>query len=245
MNRFYHSKPLSINQAVILDDFSGHHALKVLRVRLNDDLVLFNGDGYDYKGRVTEINKKEIEITILTSAKKNRESPLKICLIQSLSSNEKMDWIIQKATELGAYEIQPIFSERSIIKISQDRIIKKLAHWKQVSISACEQCYRTEVPQIHQPKKFMDYLNNTSFEDNALRLILAPSARINANIFPTKEPNKVYVLIGPEGGFDKKEIQLANSLNFEAINLGPRILRTETAPLSILSILQYKYGDFA
>ncbi len=156
-----------------------------------------------------------------------------------------MDWIIQKATELGAYEIQPIFSERSIIKISQDRIIKKLAHWKQVSISACEQCYRTEVPQIHQPKKFMDYLNNTSFEDNALRLILAPSARINANIFPTKEPNKVYVLIGPEGGFDKKEIQLANSLNFEAINLGPRILRTETAPLSILSILQYKYGDFA
>jgi len=219
--------------------------MKVLRVRLNDDLILFNGDGYDYKGRVTKINKKEIEITVLTSAKKNRESLLKICLIQSLSSNEKMDWIIQKGTELGAYEIQPIFSERSIIKISQDRIKKKLAHWKQVSISACEQCYRNEIPQIHQPQKFTDYLNNTSFEDKALKLILAPSARSNANIFPTKVPNKVYVLIGPEGGFDKHEIQLANNLNFEAINLGPRILRTETAPLSILSILQYKYGDFA
>ena len=245
MNRFYHSKPLSINQAVILDDFSGHHALKVLRVRLNDVLILFNGDGYYYKGRVTEINKKEIEITILTSTKKNRESPLKICLIQSLSSNEKMDWIIQKATELGAYEIQPIFSERSIIKINQDRIKKKLLHWKQVSISACEQCYRTQIPPVHHPLSFTNYLNNTRFEDKALKLILSPSAKENIKILPSKKPDKVYILIGPEGGFDQHEIKLANSLNFEAINLGPRVLRTETAPLSILSILQYKYGDFA
>ena len=245
MNRFYHSKPLSINQIVILDDFSGHHAIKVLRIKLNDELVLFNGDGFDYQGRVTGISKKEIEITILTSINKNHESPLKISLIQSLSSNEKMDWVIQKATELGVSEIQPIFSERSIIKINQDRIKKKLLHWKQVSISACEQCYRTQIPPVHHPLSFTNYLNNTRFEDKALKLILSPSAKENIKILPSKKPDKVYILIGPEGGFDQHEIKLANSLNFEAINLGPRVLRTETAPLSILSILQYKYGDFA
>ena len=243
--RLHILQPLPLEQTIVLEAAASHYVGKVLRMQEKQEVVLFNDLGEQVSAHITSVSKKVVSVFLSAPLAGPPTSPLHTHLGQVMCRGERMDYVIQKATELGAYEIQPIFSERSIIKISQDRIIKKLAHWKQVSISACEQCYRTEIPQIHQPQKFMDYLKNTSFEDKALRLILAPSARSNANIFPTKEPNKVYVLIGPEGGFDKKEIQLANSLNFEAINLGPRILRTETAPLSILSILQYKYGDFA
>ena len=245
MNRFYHSKQLSLNQVVILNEFSGHHAIKVMRVKLNDELILFNGDGCDYYGKVTNIKKKELEVKISNIKELNQESPLKITLIQSLSSNEKMDWILQKSTELGVQKIQPVYNERSKVKINEDRINKKLIHWHQVVISACEQCYRSKIPQIKKPENFKHYLENNNFNSGSLKLILSPHSENTIKTLPKKEPKEIYVLIGPEGGFSSNEIKLANKFNFKTIKLGSRILRTETAPVSIVSILQYIYGDFA
>lgn len=245
MNRFYHPNPLNINQTIILNDFAARHALKVMRVKLNDSLILFNGDGSDYLGKITQIKKHELKITIQTNEKISHESPVQITLIQSLSSNEKMDWIIQKTTELGIFSIQPILSERSIIKLNQNRIEKKLSHWQQVAISSCEQCYRAKIPIIHKPQTFMHFLNQENkFSKNTLKLILSPNANKGTIELPSNPPEEILILVGPEGGFSDKEIQKASDVGFYPIKLGPRILRTETAPVSILSILQYKYGDF-
>ena len=154
MHRFYHSNPLDLNQIIILDEFSSHHALRVMRVKVDDFLILFNGDGFDYRGRVSDINKKTINVEILSKEKNNNESPININLFQSISSNEKMDMVIQKATELGVSSIQPIFSSRSTIKLNLDRAKKRLIHWGQVSISACEQSGRSKIPLIKSPIEF-------------------------------------------------------------------------------------------
>ena len=154
MHRFYHSNPLDLNQIIILDEFSSHHALRVMRVKVDDFLILFNGDGFEYRGRVSDINKKTINVEILSKEKNNNESPININLFQSISSNEKMDMVIQKATELGVSSIQPIFTSRSTIKLSLDRTKKRLIHWRQVSISACEQSGRSKIPTIKSPIEF-------------------------------------------------------------------------------------------
>ena len=154
MHRFYHSNPLDLNQIIILDEFSSHHALRVMRVKVDDFLILFNGDGFEYRGRVSDINKKTINIEILSKEKNNNESPININLFQSISSNEKMDMVIQKATELGVSSIQPIFTSRSTVKLSLDRIKKRLIHWRQVSISACGQSGRSKIPTIKSPIGF-------------------------------------------------------------------------------------------
>ena len=154
MHRFYHSNLLDLNQIIILDEFSSHHALRVMRVKVDDFLVLFNGDGFEYRGRVSDINKKTINVEILSKEENNNESPININLFQSISSNEKMDMVIQKATELGVSSIQPIFTSRSTIKLSLDRTKKRVIHWKQVSISACEQSGRSKIPTIKSPIEF-------------------------------------------------------------------------------------------
>ena len=137
MHRFYHSNPLKIRQSVILNEFASHHAIRVMRIKLHEELILFNGDGFEYLAQVEDINKKIVKVKILRTEKNKKESPVKINLFQSISSNEKMDLVIQKATELGACNIQPVFSERSSIKLNQDRVKKKLLHWNQVAIAAC------------------------------------------------------------------------------------------------------------
>ena len=154
MYRFYHSNSLDLNQIIILDEFAGHHALRVMRIKVNDPLILFNGDGFEYKGQVNGINKKTINVEILSKEQNDNESPISINLFQSISSNEKMDMVIQKATELGVSSIQPIFSSRSTIKLSLDRTKRRLLHWRQVAISACEQSGRSKIPIIKSPILF-------------------------------------------------------------------------------------------
>ena len=243
MHRFYHSNPLGLNQIIILDEFASHHALRVMRVKVDDFLILFNGDGFDYKGRVSDINKKTINIEILSKEKNNNESPININLFQSISSNEKMDMVIQKATELGVSSIQPIFTSRSTIKLSLDRIKKRLIHWKQVSISACEQSGRSKIPTIKSPIEF-DQISE-GIKTNSLNLLLHPDNLEESSNLPNEYSGDINVFIGPEGGFSQDEVLLLKKQNCINIKLGPRILRTETAPLAIIAILQYKYGDFA
>ena len=243
MHRFYHSNPLDLNQIIILDEFSSHHALRVMRVKVDDFLVLFNGDGFEYRGRVSDINKKTINVEILSKEKNNSESPININLFQSISSNEKMDMVIQKATELGVSSIQPIFTSRSTIKLSLDRTKKRVIHWKQVSISACEQSGRSKIPTIKLPIEF-DQISE-GIKTNSLNLLLHPDNLEESSNLPNEYSGDINIFIGPEGGFSQDEVLLLKKQNCINIQLGPRILRTETAPLAIIAILQYKYGDFA
>ena len=243
MHRFYHSNPLGLNQIITLDEFASHHALRVMRVKVDDFLILFNGDGFEYRGRVSDINKKTINVEILSKEKNNSESPININLFQSISSNEKMDMVIQKATELGVSSIQPIFTSRSTIKLSLDRTKKRLIHWKQVSISACEQSGRSKIPTIKSPIGF-DQISE-GIKTNSLNLLLHPDNLEESSNLPNEYSGDINIFIGPEGGFSQDEVLLLKKQNCINIKLGPRILRTETAPLAIIAILQYKYGDFA
>lgn len=243
MHRFYHSNPLDLNQIIILDEFSSHHALRVMRVKVDDFLILFNGDGFEYRGRVSDINKKTINIEILSKEKNNNESPININLFQSISSNEKMDMVIQKATELGVSSIQPIFTSRSTVKLSLDRIKKRLIHWRQVSISACGQSGRSKIPTIKSPIGFDRLVEGIT--TNSLNLLLHPDNSKESSNLPNKYSGDINIFIGPEGGFSQDEVLLLKKQNCINIQLGSRILRTETAPLAIIAILQYKYGDFA
>ena len=243
MHRFYHSNPLGLNQIITLDEFASHHALRVMRVKVDDFLILFNGDGFEYRGRVSDINKKTINVEILSKEKNNSESPININLFQSISSNEKMDMVIQKATELGVNSIQPVFTSRSTIKLSLDRTKKRLIHWKQVSISACEQSGRSKIPTIKSPIEF-DQISE-GIKTNSLNLLLHPDNLQEASNLPNEYSGDINIFIGPEGGFSQDEVLLLKKQNCINIKLGPRILRTETAPLAIFAILQYKYGDFA
>jgi len=242
MNRFYHSKSININETIIMDDFAAHHALKVMRLKTNDQLILFNGDGSDFTGQVIRISKRQVEVSIKSKKNIKNESNLKVILLQALTSSEKMDLIIQKTTELGISEIQPIICERSIVKIKNEKIEKKLSHWRQVSIAACEQCGRAKIPTIHKPENIIKYLEKTESKKDT-KIILSPEATKSLNNFIPNMKQDIKVLIGPEGDFTKQELDFSIQKGFSPIKIGPRILRTETASMCILSILQYKYGD--
>ena len=243
MNRFYHSKPININENIVMDDFAAHHALKVMRLKNNDQLILFNGDGSDITGQVINISKRQVKVSIKSKKNIRSESNLRVILLQALTSSEKMDLIIQKTTELGISEIQPIVCERSIVKIKKEKIEKKLSHWRQVTIAACEQCGRAKVPKIHEPENIIKYLERTIESDKDTKIILSPEASKSLDNIAPNIKQDIKVLIGPEGDFTKQELDYSIQKGFSPIKIGPRILRTETAPICILSILQYKYGD--
>jgi 16S rRNA (uracil1498-N3)-methyltransferase len=243
MNRFYHSKPININETIVMDNFAAHHALKVMRLKINDQLILFNGDGSDFTGQVIRISKRQVEVSIKSKKNIKNESNLKVILLQALTSSEKMDLIIQKTTELGISEIQPIICERSIVKIKNEKIEKKLSHWRQVSIAACEQCGRAKIPTIHKPENIIKYLEKITDSDKITKIILSPEATKSLDNVTHNVKRNIIVLIGPEGDFTKQELDFSIQKGFSPIKIGPRILRTETAPMCILSILQYKYGD--
>ena len=245
MKRFYHPDTLEINQNIYLDDLAAHHALQVMRVQVKDQFIVFNGDGFNYKVEVIGVEKKKLKINIISKVENHSESQTKITLIQSLSTNEKMDWIIQKATELGVNQIIPIYSTRSIIKLDSTRADKKLIHWQQVLISACEQSGRSRIPQIYKPTNFIQALENPELNEKTLKLILAPNGQASLENLGPLNNKEIILLIGPEGGFSEEELKLANDYKFTSLKLGPRTLRTETAPLSILSIIQFKYGDLS
>jgi 16S rRNA (uracil1498-N3)-methyltransferase len=243
-NRFYHPENLELKQVVELGGQTHIHATKVLRLKVGDQFALFNGDGFDYVAKVTEVSKHKTFVEIINQYEVNHESLLKITLAQSLAAGDKMDWIIQKAVELGVYTVQPLLTERSIIKLDRERADKKLEHWKTIAISACEQTGRATIPVILSPIHFNQWLSEENLKTDNLKLILTPSKAQNINHLD-KLSNSIVFLVGPEGGFSEKEMTLAINHAFIPINFGQRILRTETAPIVALSILQNLWGDFA
>jgi 16S rRNA (uracil1498-N3)-methyltransferase len=240
--RFYTDSPLQINTIVQLSESAAAHASKALRLQVGDTATLFNGDGFDYHCTLTEVKKNAVSAHITGSEKIYNESALDITLLQAISSGDRMDFTIQKAVELGVKLIQPINSQRSVVKLSAERAEKRTEHWQNIAISACEQSGRAYVPRVLPPIALDKWLGLTP-QQQELRIQLNPTgAKRLAEM--RKPSNGIILLIGAEGGLSPDEIDSATKNGFESILLGPRILRTETAALTAISVLQSLWGDF-
>jgi 16S rRNA (uracil1498-N3)-methyltransferase len=239
MIRIYQKITFEIGATVALDKSASHHVGNVLRAKINDLITLFNGQGGEYLSHIIAITKKEVSVKIDQFIDKNTESPLSLYLAQGISRGEKMDFTIQKAVELGVKKIFPVLTERSTIKLDADRIQKRLTHWESIIVSACEQSGRNFIPKISLPESI-----NTLHEIEAeWRFILSPNASTHLKTLPIQKNDRVLLLIGPEGGFSEKEILTLVQKDFIPLNLGPRILRTETAGLAAIAALQCLFGD--
>lgn len=237
LSRFFIDAPLSIGQHE-LPETQAHYIGRVLRHAVGDAVQLFDGSGQEYLGELIEVGKKAVRVELREQLSGQSESALQVHLGQGLSRGERMDWAIQKATELGAAKITPIVSERCEVRLKDERADKRLAHWRQVAISACEQCGRSVLPQINPPVLLADWLQQTDAE---LKLVLHPVAEPLAS---HAKPTTLAFLIGPEGGLSDGEVAQAKAAGFHAARLGPRVLRTETAPVVALSVAQQLWGDF-
>lgn len=240
--RFYCPPPLHAGSSLELPPAAAHHASRVLRLRVHDNVRIFDGSGNEFHGNIYEINSKKVKLCQIKDCTVNRESPLSIILAQALCSNEKMDWIVQKATELGVTEIQPVQTRRSIARLAGERAEKRTRHWHGITIAACEQCGRNVLPKIHPPQEFSTWLTIMRNAQNS-KFILSPETVTTLHEQP-KPQGKAALLVGPEGGFSPEEVQLAHQAGFVSIRLGTRVLRTETAAMAGIATLQTLWGDF-
>ena len=237
LSRFFIDAPLSLGQHE-LPEAQAHYISRVLRHVAGDAVQLFDGSGQEYLGELIDVGKKAVRVELREQLAGQAESPLRIHLGQGLSRGERMDWAIQKATELGVGEITPIVSERCEVRLKDERADKRLAHWRQVAISACEQCGRSVLPVIHAPLTLAEWQGHVQAE---LKLVLHPVA---APLESHARPHSLAFLIGPEGGLSEAEVAQAKAAGFHAARLGPRVLRTETAPVVALAVAQQLWGDF-
>jgi 16S rRNA (uracil1498-N3)-methyltransferase len=243
--RFYTPLAIKLGQTVPLTQSAATHAAKALRLNAGDRVTLFNGDGFDYACELVSIEKGQVLAKVLESTLVNNESPLNITLIQAISSGDRMDFTIQKAVELGVKHIQPVTSQRGVVKLTAERAAKRTEHWQNIAASACEQSGRAFVPMVNSPLNFSQlflHLAKTAPQD-ACKITLAPDAI--TNLHSLKKPaGSIFLLIGAEGGLTPEEIALSHSHGFESVLLGPRILRTETAALTAITAMQTLWGDF-
>jgi 16S rRNA (uracil1498-N3)-methyltransferase len=237
LSRFFVDAALSVGEHQ-LPEAQAHYISRVLRMAEGDALQLFDGSGLEFSASLVEVGKKQVRVQISESFPGQIESALQIHLGQGLSRGERMDWAIQKATELGVSQITPIISERCEVRLKDERAEKRQLHWQQIAISACEQCGRSVVPVINPPVTLADWLKQTEAD---LKLVLHPVAE---PLTSHEKPATLAFLIGPEGGLNDAEVAQAQDAGFHAARLGPRVLRTETAPVVALSVAQQLWGDF-
>ncbi|MEI7841490.1 MAG: 16S rRNA (uracil(1498)-N(3))-methyltransferase [Gallionellaceae bacterium] len=241
--RFYCPAPLPLSTNFELPAQAAHHASRVLRMRLGDAVQIFDGIGNALDATINEISGKRVILGNLQTCMVQPEAGLRIVLAQAMCSSDKMDWIVQKATELGVSEILPVQAQRSVAKLSGTRAEKRTEHWRSVAISACEQCGRNTLPLIHAPQELESWLMSMRAASSA-KFILLPGGATQLRT-QTKPTLSVTLLIGPEGGFTPDEANVAQQMDFSPILLGPRVLRTETAALAAVSAVQTLWGDFA
>ena len=242
--RFLVSAPLASGADLDLPEQPARH-VAVLRLREGDQVTLFCGDGGEYAAVLTQVARKLVRVRIGARIDVSRESPLRITLAQCISSGDRMDLTLQKATELGVHAIVPLSSERSVVKLRDDRADRKHAHWQHVVAAACEQCGRNTVPEVRAPTDIQGWLRSIgeARPDGSLRLLLTPNA--STSLSDNEKQLDVTLLIGPEGGLAEHEVAAAMRHSFQSIHLGPRVLRTETAPIAAIAALQVLWGDFA
>lgn len=236
--RVYEPQPLASGELIQLGDFAAQHLGRALRMQAGDAIRLFNGDGAEYAAVLEEVGRKRVAVRVGERSEPAVESLLRIELGQGLSRGERMDFAVQKATELGVCSITPIQTERCEVRLNAEREQKRTQHWQTVAVSAAEQSGRTRVPDIHTPQGLSAWLQQVDAE---LKLVLHPDASEALVDLPV--PASVALLIGPEGGLSEAEVAAAQAAGFRAMALGPRVLRTETAPVAALSLLQYLWGD--
>lgn len=237
MNRFYIEAELNTGNTIELTESVFHHWVRVLRAKEQEQAIFFNGKGGEYRVTLTEINKKNAFVSVDHFEPADRTPPFKVVLGQVMSKGDRMDYAIQKATELGVTTIQLLTSERCEMRLKYDRDQKKIDHWQSVAIAACEQCGMNIVPEILAPLALTEWVSS---ELPQARLVLAPNKDQN-NVLLNSEPD-LALLIGPEGGLSEAEIETANQNHFQSWCIGDRVLRTETAPVVALSILNYHFS---
>ncbi len=240
VSRLYIDHPLSENTDVMLEAHSSHYLLRVLRLKPGDALLVFNGDGHEYSATLEQATRKQAALRLREKTSPQRESPLCIEIAQGVARGERMDFVLQKSVELGANIISPLWTRRAQVKLDGKRLDKRLSHWLGVVHSACEQSGRVRIPALQAPRDLDSWLT-TPWEGQ--QLVLSP--RATSTLKDLQPASRVRVLVGPEGGLDEGEISKAEANGFQAIQLGPRILRTETAALATLAALQTLWGDLA
>lgn len=224
-----------------LPEAAAHHAARVLRLRVGDGLTLFNGRGGEYASVITAIARNEVQVAVQQHDPVERESPLAVTLVQAVSSGERMDLTIQKAVELGVQRIVPVESERCVVRLKGERAEKRVAHWQQVAVAACEQCGRNRIPEVRMISPLAVCL--AAERDDALRWVLLPGAATALRELPRPQ-QPLELLVGPEGGLTNAETEQALRAGYVSVRLGPRVLRTETAAPALLAALQALWGDF-
>lgn len=239
--RSYIDAPLAPGTELALPEAAGNHIVRVLRLKSGDVFNLFNGDGNDYPAEITAIDKKGAKARILSCHAVNNESPLRIHLFQSIARGEKMDWILQKATELGVSAFTPMVSDRTEVKLDNERSDRKLSHWQGVIRSACEQSGRAILPEVSPPIS-INQMNGAVKREQAY--YLDPEAAEGINGLDPDRTVGLALAIGPEGGFSERDIRLLQTAGFKGLKVGPRILRTETAGMAAIAALQSRFGDW-
>ncbi|TAN08656.1 MAG: 16S rRNA (uracil(1498)-N(3))-methyltransferase [Rhodanobacteraceae bacterium] len=239
--RLFVDTPLRVGLELALPATAAQHAVRVLRLRAGDAVTLFNGDGHQYPAQLSTIAPGVTRARVATVESPARESPLRVTLLQALARGEKMDWIVQKATELGVARVAPIVTARSEVKLDAARAAKRLEHWRAIAIGACEQCGRNTVPRIDVAGSLEAFLAANAATD--ARFVLQPGDATRIRSL-TPPPTPVTLAVGPEGGFGEDDLAALRAAGYGALSLGPRILRTETAGIAALAALQAMLGDF-
>ncbi len=263
LTRVFIDTPLAPGMRLNLPENAGGHLVRVLRLREGEACVLFNGDGHDYDARLLAVTKRSVEVEIIGARAIDNESPLRIVLLQGIARGEKMDLILQKATELGVAAIAPVFADRTEVRLDGERLDKRSAHWRSVVIAACEQSGRACIPELRPACSLAEAA--ASLDDDMLKLTLDPhgderfetlalpqvvtsqivsSQIVSSQVVPFNRRKMVIaVAIGPEGGWSEKDRAVLRAHGFRGLRIGPRVLRTETAGLAAIAALQAKFGD--
>ncbi len=240
LTRVYVDVPVAAGKPLVIEGSAANHITRVLRLRSGDELTVFDGTGGEFGARIEEFRKEAVVVSVEAHRELDRESPLPLTLAQGISRGERMDWIIQKATELGASRIIPVFTKRSVVRLDEKQAERKLQHWRAIAVAACEQCGRNRVPELDLPMDFFDVIAPDT--SGSTRLLLSPSGDLRIDDLKDVGTG-ITVLIGPEGGLEDVEQESAIRAGFKAVRLGPRVLRTETAAIAALTIIQRYFGD--
>jgi len=240
--RFFCPGDLSQGATRDLPEAAAHHAARVLRLNVGDAVIVFNGAGGEVNAQIQTITKHRVAIRVGAWQDRETESPVAVTRGRGVSARERMDFTIQRAVELGVAEIFPVETRRSVMRLAQERAERRVEHWQNLAISACEQCGRNRVQTVHPVSRLPDWLGARADTESGLRLILSTTAQ--ARLRDLAAPEHVTLLAGPEGGFAPEELEMTTACGFAAVRLGPRILRTETAALAALAAIHALWGDF-
>lgn len=239
--RSFVDQPLAVGMRFALPEAAHAHLVKVLRLDVGAPCVLFNGDGFDYDARLVSLEKRGAQVEVLARRALDNESPLAITLAQGIARGDKMDWILQKATELGVACIAPVVTDRTEVRLDAERADKKSAHWRGVLASACEQSGRATLPVLMPPQSLAKF---AGADGNTHRLVLDPEAGQSLAELRIQPGDSITLVIGPEGGLSERDLLMLRAGGYTGLRLGPRILRTETAGVATLAALNALYGDW-